>query len=100
MEQDNSREVAQRYRAHRPLPTAKENTHLLRVILCFGMWCIISEVWATVWYIPMNKMRISGYEIVVVALFSPVALGSTRVSEFLRRNSYLRSISAIGIPAV
>jgi hypothetical protein len=63
------------------------------------LWSQICEIWSTIWYIPMNAMKISGYELFLVFLALPSLLAFPWFRQSCRTYHQLRFASLIGLLA-
>lgn len=54
-------------------------------------------MWSSIWYIPMNKMRLSGYELLLASLALPALLAFGWFRRLCQRFAGLRVLSLIGL---
>lgn len=54
----------------------------MNIINSYMFWSIFTSLFLCIWYFPLWFMGISGYELVIISSFSPVALMSQRVKDF------------------
>ncbi len=66
--------------------------------LVFGIvfWSLFATLGAQIWFFPLEYMDITGYEVVVLCIFSPILLVSSAVAR-LARNRLLHVAAAVGL---
>uniref|UniRef100_A0A915IWL6 Uncharacterized protein n=1 Tax=Romanomermis culicivorax TaxID=13658 RepID=A0A915IWL6_ROMCU len=60
---------------------------LKRMIEGYAFWTVFSALPPMIWFYPMNKLDLTGYEALVVVLFSPILLKIEFLSKILRKTS-------------
>ncbi|KAJ1965960.1 Protein cwh43 [Dipsacomyces acuminosporus] len=80
--------------------TSQTRHFLADTYLSFVFWTVLTSLGLCIWYFPLWHMGISGYEVALLADFSPVLLGIPALRRLLRRHRGISvAIGLVGIAA-
>ena len=71
-------------------------TIFAELVYGFLFWSLFATLGAQIWFFPLEYMDVTGYEVIVVAVFAPALLGFARVMSFSQRQS-LHIAAAVGL---